>query len=179
MPEDAKLAERLLLASFIAWWLTHVERCMINVSGNSLYTTIYNHVPRPSQVQSPDARCISWPRNSMTTLGWELGHSPRSTPSYAPSESSHRLQVIKNKEICCPRLSCTYGRDKTDWTYCNSFGASRQFSGIFLPGCGHAGHSTAHSPSAVADTPAGSCPRPARLSIFRWRHSRIIRRNSS
>jgi hypothetical protein len=26
MPVDAKFAEWLLLASFIAWWLTHVDR---------------------------------------------------------------------------------------------------------------------------------------------------------
>jgi len=38
---------------------------------------------------------------------------------------------------------------------------------MFFPGCGHARHRTAHSPSLVFKIPAGSCPLPERLSILR------------
>jgi len=59
-----------------------------------------------------------------------------------------------------------------------SSGASFQSSGRLRPGWGQAGHSTASSPCDVPLAPAGSCPRPALLSINKWRQRRMTRRNS-
>jgi len=50
---------------------------------------------------------------------------------------------------------------------------------VFFPGCGHAGHSTAHSPALGFKMPVGSCPHPDRLSILRWRHWWTILKNCS
>ena len=48
-----------------------------------------------------------------------------------------------------------------------SSGASCQPRERFLPGCGQAGHSTAHSPGFVTLAPTGSWPRAERLRSFR------------
>ena len=38
---------------------------------------------------------------------------------------------------------------------------------MFFPGCGHAGHKTAHSPSLVFKMLAGLCPLPKNFSTLR------------
>ena len=58
-------------------------------------------------------------------------------------------------------------------------GASSHPSGMFLPGCWHDRHSTAHSPSSVEAMPEGSWPRPARFSILMCRQMRTMGRNWS
>ncbi len=59
-------------------------------------------------------------------------------------------------------------------TYLCFVGASSQLSGKFLPGRGHAGHSTAQLPCGMKEAPLGTFPRPPRFSIFKWRHWRIM-----
>lgn len=59
-------------------------------------------------------------------------------------------------------------------TYADSLPAFCQPLGRLIPGIGQARHTTANSPGAVPSAPVGSCPLPARLSIFEWRHSRRI-----
>ena len=61
--------------------------------------------------------------------------------------------------------------------YCRFSGSSSHPGDMFFPGWGQAGHSTAHSPSFVWLTPAGSCPLPERFVIFKCRHSCAIRIN--
>ena len=56
--------------------------------------------------------------------------------------------------------------------------ASLQLSGRFLPGWGHAGHSTVNPPGGVFPTPSGSCPRPERLSVSKFLQNRKTRWNS-
>jgi len=53
-------------------------------------------------------------------------------------------------------------------------GISSIAEGMFFPGSGQAGHSTASSPSPVVMIPLGMDPRPARFIIFRCRHSRTM-----
>jgi hypothetical protein len=53
----------------------------------------------------------------------------------------------------------------TRGTHAISLGAKHQLAGRLRPLWGHAGHSTANEPSAVAVMPAGLCPQPPRLSI--------------
>ena len=56
-----------------------------------------------------------------------------------------------------------------------SSGASSHPGGKFHPGCGHAGHSIAKSPSQRPLDDAEGCPAPPRLRSLIWRHCRTHR----
>ena len=74
-------------------------------------------------------------------------------------------------------MSLVQERGRLYWTYRSSSATVCQLSGRLISGFGQAGQLTQSSPGRVFAIPIGLCPRPARFSIFRWRHCRIMRRN--
>ena len=133
--------------------------CWINVTDNGLFHIRYRC--RSDPMGPPISKCRIIFDTPLLHFQLEISIDCKNE-SIQPSTSQVWLAYTNILE------SGTY------WIYS---GASSHPSGRFIPGWGHAGHSTVHSPSRVDVMPAGSWPRPARFSIFKWRQMRITGRN--
>ena len=99
-----------------------------------------------------------------------MSFKPHSFPLSLKFASTEIYNIYKNLDKACQRIK------RTECIETHIRGpASCQFSGKFRPGCGQAGHLTVKLPGGVFFTPAGSCPRPARLRAMRFLQIRKTR----